>query len=299
MKKHSTSDSDKKPNAWVVKSSDRGRKSIKKGNKIYFNDGDNFEIELFNPLKISVLADIKVNNTSVCKSGLVLRPGERFYLDCFIDDKKKFVFKTYSVENTDESKEAISNNGNIEVFFYKEETVSLNNCSERFRPVIQRYYNPYYSPYPYYPYYYSTIGTPGIFNTQTMGSSAIGICNTTLGASYTTGISSASTLTSTNLNNVTTNYSSSTGSLSTSGNTTLTSSIETGRVEKGDKSNANFTEVDMDFDKYHISNVIYQLLPNSQKPIETKEVKEIKSFCSNCGIKNGKTNFCPGCGQKL
>ncbi|MFM7978380.1 MAG: hypothetical protein ACKPKO_03610, partial [Candidatus Fonsibacter sp.] len=78
------------PNAWIVSPNDKGRKSIKNG-KVFLNDGDEFEIELFNPLTECVLADIKLNGQSISKTGLVLKPGQRFYLDCFIDDKKKFV----------------------------------------------------------------------------------------------------------------------------------------------------------------------------------------------------------------
>jgi len=49
-----------KPQAWVVNASDRGRKSVKPGNKIYLQDGQEFQIELHNPLTESVLADIYV-----------------------------------------------------------------------------------------------------------------------------------------------------------------------------------------------------------------------------------------------
>jgi len=38
-----------KPSAWIVSTKDRGRKSIK-GGKVFLNDGDEFEIEIFNPL---------------------------------------------------------------------------------------------------------------------------------------------------------------------------------------------------------------------------------------------------------
>ena len=120
MKVH-TSVSTLTPNAWIVNPSDRGRKSIKKDNKIYLEDGQEFQIEIFNPLMESVLADIRVNAKSISKTGLVLRPGERCYLDCFIDDKKKFIFKTYDVEDSQEAMSAISNNGTVDVFFYKEE----------------------------------------------------------------------------------------------------------------------------------------------------------------------------------
>mgnify|MGYP000244376206 CR=1 FL=1 len=57
-----------KPNAWIVSSNDRGRKSIKNG-KVFLTDGDEFEIELFNPLTVSVLADIKLNGQSISKTG--------------------------------------------------------------------------------------------------------------------------------------------------------------------------------------------------------------------------------------
>ena len=85
--------SNAKPGAWIVSSKDRGRKQIKSG-KVFLNDGDEFEIELFNPLIVSVLADIKLNGQSISKTGLVVKPGQRVYLDCFIDDRKKFKFST-------------------------------------------------------------------------------------------------------------------------------------------------------------------------------------------------------------
>ena len=107
-----------KPNAWIVSPKDKGRKSIKKG-KVFLNDGDEFEIELFNPLTECVLADIKLNGQSISKTGLVIKPGQRFYLDCFVDDKKKFIFNTYEIETNLETIQATKNNGLLEVFFYK------------------------------------------------------------------------------------------------------------------------------------------------------------------------------------
>ena len=49
-------------------------------------------------------------------------------------------------------------------------------------------------------------------------------------------------------------------------------SIETGRVEKGEKSKQKFTEVDIDFEKHYISSTIIQILPESRKPVETKDI---------------------------
>jgi hypothetical protein len=55
-------------------------------------------------------------------------------------------------------------------------------------------------------------------------------------------------------------------------NNLFTNSLETGRVEKGEKSKQKFTEVDMDFEKHYISSTIIQILPESRKPVETKDI---------------------------
>src|SRR5690606_21532515 len=130
------------PGAWIVNPNDKGRKSIK-GNNIYLKNEEEFEIEIFNPLKKSILADIRLNKNSISKNGLIIKPGQRVYLDCFIDNKKKFVFKTYDVDNKSESIEAISDNGLIEVFFYKEQSVSIKNWNDKFHKIIIREYYPY------------------------------------------------------------------------------------------------------------------------------------------------------------
>jgi hypothetical protein len=56
---------------------------------------------------------------SISTSGLVLNPGQRYYLDCFIDDNKKFIFNTYDVDDSNETANATEKNGLLEVFFYK------------------------------------------------------------------------------------------------------------------------------------------------------------------------------------
>lgn len=285
MKAKQRSATDQKPNAWIVNPKDKGRKSIKTGNKIYLSPDQNFEIELFNPLTEAVLSEIKVNGKSVSSTGLVIRPGERCYLDCFVDDKKKFVFKTYSVEDTEESKNAISKNGVVEIFFYKEETLKLNNWRE-ILPIIERRYYPVY-PYwwnwPYYPYHYTY---PYYTTNNTMGSGCYGTTNN---------LNINSTTTSFNLSNADFVGNCSTQALYSSNINKQT--FETGRIEKGELSSQTFEDIDMQFEKYHISNVIYQLLPESQRPIETKELKK---FCEECG-KNlkGTEKFCSECGNKL
>lgn len=121
---------DKLPHAWVASPNDKGRRKIYKENKIYLNNGEEFAIELYNPTQNNVVALINLDGKPISSSGLVVRAGERFYLDCFMDDNRKFVFDTYEVENTEESNDAISKNGLLEVYFYNEkitERVDLTN----------------------------------------------------------------------------------------------------------------------------------------------------------------------------
>ena len=252
------------PGAWITNSTDKGRKSIKNG-KVYLKDSEEFQIELFNPLTESVLAEIKLNGQPISKTGLVLKPGQRFYLDCFIDDKKKFIFTTYEVEQTLESLSAINNNGKLEVFFYKESVVSVRNWRDRFNTVIVERYYPSYPTYPYWtttPYY----GT---------------------GTNIGTGIGTTTVGTNTNTFNTYGSNTTTTGSYTLSGNTMvqlnntsnipIAGSFETGRVERGEKSNQKFNEIDMGFDNYHISSTILELLPESRKPETASELaKKLK-----------------------
>jgi hypothetical protein len=270
------------PHAWIVNSTDQGRKSIKKGNLVYLQDNTEFKIELFNPLKENVLADIKINSQSISKTGLVIRPGQRCYLDCYLDDRKKFVFKTYTVENTEESKEAIQNNGIVEVFFYKEDVLQFNNWNDNWLIKLK----------PYNPYNQFDV----IYNN---GTSAGGYANTTLtnnidlggifglSANFDNSINCSDTF---NTNSTTTNNTSSLSSdykgvnnlfnkklskVNDLGNMSrsLSANIETGRIEKGEVSNQKFTEVNMNFQSFAISVIKYQLLPESQKPIEVEKLK--------------------------
>lgn len=264
--------SNSKPNAWIVSPNDKGRKSIKNG-KVFLNDGDEFEIELFNPLTVSVLADIKLNGQSISKTGLVVKPGQRVYLDCFIDDRKKFKFSTYEIENSGEALDATQNNGLLEVFFYKEDVITLDNWKSKFdKIIVEKWYPVYYPTYPSYPYYRPSVWfgttTPtysGCLTTN--GSGIIGSTTTTnayyssnnvVNCSYTSDIDLSKTY----------------GSLS-SNMTPINSSIETGRVEKGEASKQKFTEVDMDFENHYIASTIIQILPESRKPAEVKDVKKV------------------------
>ncbi len=222
------------PSAWIASAKDNGRKSLKKisgKDTVYLNDNEEFLIELFNPLKFCVLADIKLNGSSISTSGIVLNPGQRFYLDCFVDSNRKFVFKTYDVEDTSEVMEAISNNGVLEVKFYKETVRNLTYWPQR--------------------NWYSGCYTNGIPTTNVYYSN-----NTTICGNNTSTLGDFTLTTSSFSNSDLTNCSS------------RSKSIETGRVESGDKSNQKFETVNMDFDSYSLSTTVVYMLPESRKPLE-------------------------------
>lgn len=257
--------SNSKPGAWIVSPNDKGRKSIK-GGKVFLNDGDEFEIELFNPLTVSVLADIKLNGQSISKTGLVIKPGQRVYLDCFIDDRKKFKFSTYEIENTEESLEATANNGLLEVFFYKEDVITLDNWKSKFdRIIVEKWYP--YNPYPWYNPYTVWYGT-----SPTIGGSCV-TTNLTNGVIGKTTTSNAFYSSNNNINCYSSGVDLSNLNIGGSLNMTPIKSIETGRVERGEKSSQKFTEVDMDFENHYIASTIIQILPESRKPAEVKNVK--------------------------
>jgi hypothetical protein len=88
--------------------------------KVYLKSGTHFEIELFNPKSISVLAEILIDGKPISKSGIVVKPGQRVFLERWIDTPKKFLFETYLVEENEETIEAIKENGKVEVKFYDE-----------------------------------------------------------------------------------------------------------------------------------------------------------------------------------
>ena len=265
-----------KPSAWIVTPNDKGRKSIKSG-KVFLEDKEEFEIELFNPLTVSVLTDIKLNGQSISKTGLVVKPGQRVYLDCFIDDKKKFVFSTYEIDGGLESLDATQNNGLLEVFFYKEDVITLDNWQTKFgRIIVEKYY-----PYNPYPWYLHTTHNPYTIYSGTIGTGGYGTTNLTNGVNINPSIGTTTT------NNAVYNSQSINSSYTTDlnvsyGGTTVNNlfsvnNIETGRVEKGEKSKQKFTEVDMDFEKHYIASTIIQILPESRKPAEVKQMKTKQS----------------------
>jgi hypothetical protein len=256
----------------------------------YLENGQEFQIELFNPTQITVLAKIKLNNNLISQGGLVLKPGERVFLERYLDVARKFLFEIYEVSNTSQVKEAIRNNGDFEVEFFNE-TIPVN-----FTPITIITTYPYYKPFEYnngWENYNADISYKSNDNTSERPSSYF---NNTVSVKDFNNIGS---YTPTNLNSSVT-----TDSLSFSNERLekkLNSSkktIETGRVEAGSESNQQVTYVNKSFNYYPSHRVSYKMLPISQKINDSSDIK-IAQYCTKCGTKQKpEFKFCPTCGMK-
>ncbi len=112
-----------KPSAWIT--APNKDKKPSDGNNVYLRNGEEFMIALKNPTQNKVKAVITINGERL--EGLVLNPAQTAYLECYPSDKRKFLFSTYKVVNTEENEYAIANNGMIEVKFYNELVTSYRH----------------------------------------------------------------------------------------------------------------------------------------------------------------------------
>lgn len=245
-------------------------KSSNSERTVYLNDGTEFQIYLKNPYQTHLGIKIYVNNQAIGGNMLVLRPGQSFWLDRFLNDNKKFLFSTYDVENTQEMRYAINNNGKVKIEFYheKEDTPYFTTT-----PVKTNFdwtnYNitcssSISSNCPRSTYYCSTGDIGGL--------SANAAANSKLTSmSYDTSVSAKNT---------------------------NDSYLETGRVEKGGVSRQEFEYCDINFDYYAFKTENILILPTSRKQIRAEETR--RRYCSQCGKKvNPKDKFCSNCGAKL
>lgn len=270
------------PQAFIAVNKSRIKQYDKSSNTptYYLKKGQEFQLELFNPTTGTILAKIFLNGNAISQGGLVLRPGERIFLDRYIDVAKKFLFDTYEVSNTSEVKKAIEDNGDFKVEFYREYTPNY------FGTPLSGYYN------------FGNLPNIGSIST-----------NSTINGYYGGNI----TLTTTNSNgnlNLTTNDTYLSNSIPTSLNYTSTldgpnirqvsskKTIETGRVEQGSESDQKLQTVNKNWEHYPFHTIEYKMLPLSQKINTTDDVK-VKRYCTNCGSKLGPTHkFCSNCGSK-
>jgi len=229
---------------------------------VYLYDNTEFQLQLFNPFSYVIGVKIKFNDYEMSKSHLVLRPGERIWLDRFIDNDKKLLFSTYTVDDTNEAKQAIKNNGYVEVSFYRE----------------------YKNSYAAAPYISSWISTPMVDPIDPIKWETT--CTSSAGDAYLQA--------NINTSSCSCNYC---ASSLTAMDLTATPEIETGRIEQGSKSNQKFIDVNYDFESYAFAIEKIHLLPESQRPTTASDLN--KKYCHVCGRKlNTKFKYCPFCGEK-
>lgn len=250
-------------------------KSSNSERTVYLNDGTEFQIYLKNPYQTHLGIKIYVNN-QVIGGMLVLRPGQSFWLDRFINENKKFLFSTYEVEDTSEMRYAINNNGKVKIEFYheKEETPYFNGMLTS---------TPLKTNFDWTNYNITcSSATSSNVPTQSCLFSAI---------TGDIGNLSASAATHSKLRSM---------SYDISANAAKTEdlSLETGRVEKGGVSRQEFEYCDIDFEYYPFKTENILILPVSRKQIRAEETR--RRYCSQCGKKvSPKDKFCSNCGAKL
>lgn len=271
-------------------------------NTVYLEKDQEFQFELFNPTTKNIAAEILLNDEKAFQSLLILRPGERLFLDCNPETKRRFKFETYTVSGENkEVKEAIKNNGKVEVRFYNEQIP--------IKPVTtQPYVNPCYPSYPYQPWG----GWPG--SHITYGGTGNPNPNFTINTSTTNFVDNSQNFIRNdvtldefgfNASNIgaTCDFTSSveekSGKIDMSfKRKRFSKEIETGHVEQGSVSDQGFTEVDKEFSPFPFCTVSLQLLPISQK--ETITSSEVRLYCTACGLRNRhEWKFCPKCGHKF
>ena len=252
---------------------------------VYLEDGDEFQIQLFNPTNQVIGVKIEFNGEASWYSSdkyIVLRPGERAWLERYLDTPHKFKFNTYSVSGGKETKEAIKDNGLLRIKFFNEDKKpcydnTIITCS---------------SPHVLYDgpltgtYYCSAVNDVG---SNISSSAVLGSCVDTLGfaSTYTT----ASTI-SVNVNDKAINDG------VTRSRRSMSKSIETGRVEEGSYSRQDFNHVYYDFVSYPFFTKEIQILPMSRKQYSKNDLRKV--YCTNCGKKlSTKFKFCPACGTKV
>ena len=236
----------KEPNAFITVRKQRQKQN---GKNVYLHDRTEFEIELHNPTNDSILARISLNGNRISNSGVVLKPGQRVFLERYLDEDRKFLFETYEVSDNKTNQRAIENNGLVIVEFFNK--MLFTNYGH-----LGGYGYTYFNNMPLLYGNGITNGNPTIFTTTGLGNSNI-------------------------IGNTSTSY----------------AKIETGRVEKSDKSDQEFGT------SYEIFNTNvswvkeWKILPFSAKDMTTKDL--IKK-CGGCGTKvKDNYKFCPQCGNQV
>jgi len=238
------------------------------GNSVYLKSGTPYEIEMWNMGKSRVIAYVNLDGKLISGSGIIVNPGQRIYLERWIDSPKKFTFKTYEIDGSRESLEATVDNGEVKISFHDEITKNL-----------------YPSGMPANFFYYTSGGSSSIVNDK-------GFNFSTGGTTY----NNPFTITNASIG----------GSLFT--NTTTDSSVHgegnffagdvTGCSEQGETSGQRLEESSGDFNTWSSKIVTWKIQPEEKKPVE---ISKIRSYCTECGtrVRSSSWKFCPSCGEQF
>ena len=267
---------------------------------VYLKDGDEFQIQIFNPYQYVIGVSFTFNSDNVDNSKmLVLKPGERVWLDCYLNENRKLKFYTYKVNNSEEVKKAIEKNGILNIYFYKEQeknyTIWNNNTyiyDGSWKSPINdlnggiRYMNHCLDDSVKLASSIDSSVNAINYCDANISTSSLGISDYTCTSACTSASYSATTA---DVKGCADNYKSS--------HKVRSKSIETGRIDKGGYSNQKFNNYYGDFNSWYFKKETIKILPESQKQISSSDLN--KKYCYNCGKKIKDTfKFCPNCGAK-
>lgn len=267
---------------------------------VYLSDGDEFQIQFFNPYNYTFCCQIKIDG-DVLSNRLVVKPGERVWLERFMDKNNKFLFKTYHVNgNNQEVLEAISENGNVEVSFYKEKKykdnflqfVDLLNYNKPIKVEINS--NTFKNSCDNNAFK-NTCDNTSVTTNLNNNYYKYDYCNTKSIATFDSYDTFSSTIDTDYKYNADNNSNSrSFGNLNKK---VVDKSIETGRVESGSYSDQKFNYCNYEFEWAPFKTEIIKILPQSQKYVGNNDLQ--KKYCVKCGRKlKQEFTYCPHCGTK-
>jgi hypothetical protein len=236
------------------------RNRIKKYKDSFFlKSGQEFELELFNPHTESALVKISFGGEEISLGGIILRPGERVYLERYLESERKFKFETYEIDGSEESKKAIRLNGLVKVTTYFK--TKPNNTSYLGNYRINGIYTDLYR-------------TPSFYDNQ-------------INYNTNTNISSTGNDLKSFLTNSLESYYSSNDNLQ-----------ETGIISKGGKSDQKFQISNENFSSFSSEQMSFRILPESQKPVEGADIRKYCTSCGT-RVKSAGWKFCPSCGKEV
>lgn len=235
-----------------------------KGDVCRLRDGEEYEIELFNPTQGKVACRITVDGRPIGDQMLVLRPGQRYYLDRWLSEPRRLKFSTYVADGSAEGRAAAALNGLLRVEFFRE--LPSRSAPDPSPGLWVNTFTTFYhhdTPIPGWPTSVNSVGAGSVSYDASFSSSTIPASN--LGGTR-------------------------------SRTKSVPGDFETGRTEKGSASDQRFDVVDDQFEQSPTWTVGLRILP-----VGAVDPSEVRSYCTSCGFRRRKDTwkFCPKCGGSL